>query len=110
MMGTTSDMESNADILYPSITICSRRESDEYMTSYNMSSMSQRSLNLSNIFVRLELYVRDINGDIKNILLETNNIKGENRYKIMVILINKYSMTFSKNFQENNLWTICSLE
>lgn len=77
MIGTTSDMESNADVLYPSITMCSRRISDTFKNSYNMSSISRRSVNLSTTILRLELYVRNDNGEVEQMTIEPNN--SENR-------------------------------
>ena len=73
MIGTTSDMESNADVLYPSITMCSRRKSDEYKSGYNMPAINQRTLNLSNTLYKLEMYVRNNNGEVEKVTVEPNN-------------------------------------
>ena len=78
MIGTTSDMESNPDVQYPSITMCSRRNSDAYKISYNMSAISQRSLNLSNTFLRMEMYVRNTDGEVDKIMVEPNKADREN--------------------------------
>ena len=78
MIGTTSDMESNADVHYPSITMCSRRKSDAYKISYNMSAISQRTLNLSNTFLRMEMYVRNTDGEVEKIMVEPNKADREN--------------------------------
>ena len=82
MIGTTFDMESNAEVLYPSITICSSRAGDSYTSTSYMSSISQRSLNLSSTFLRLNMHVRNNSGDIQQIRLEPNDVKGENRDEI----------------------------
>ena len=74
-------MESSADVLYPSITMCSSRASDSYHIS-NYMSISQRILNLNNTFLKLEMHVRNDNGDIQEISLEPNDVKGENRDRI----------------------------
>ena len=80
MIGTTSDMESYADVLYPSITMCSRRKSDAFKISYNMSAIRQRSWNLSNTFNSLELHVRNDNGVVEKINIMHSNNNTENRY------------------------------
>ena len=38
-----------------------------------MSAISQRSLNLSNTLYKLEMYVRNINGEVEKVTLEPNN-------------------------------------
>ena len=78
MIGTTSDMESNADILFPSISICSAIRG-----GYDVPSINHNSVNLSNTFIKLQIYVRNFNGDIQSIVLEPNKVEGESRDKIL---------------------------
>ena len=68
-------MENNAEILYPSVTMCSRTQNDYYITSYDMSSISQRSLNMSSILVSLSIRKKNINGDIEQLYLNQSNFE-----------------------------------
>ena len=68
-------MENNADILYPSVTMCSKTRRDYSITSYNMSYISQRSLNMSSIFVGLTIHKKNINGDIEKLDLNQSNFE-----------------------------------
>ena len=77
MIGTTSDMESNADVLYPSFTMCSRRENFAYRPTYNMTAIRHKSVNLSNTFLRLELYVRNDDGKVEKVIMEPDNVDSK---------------------------------
>ena len=86
MIGTTSDMESYANVLYPSITMCSRTKSDVLRTSNNMSTIHQRSWNLSNTFISLELHVRNGNGMVERIYIRPQDGDTENKYTFNIFL------------------------
>ena len=77
MIGTTSDMESNAEVLYPSFTMCSRRENFAYRPTYNMTAIRHKSVNLSNTFLRLELYVRNDDGKVEKVIMEPDNVDSK---------------------------------
>ena len=101
-------MENNEEILFPSITMCSRRERDFYMTSYDMSSISQRSLNMSNIFLSLVIY-RNFNGEIQRLTLKPDNLEADSRYTKILCRNSLILMPGSTKFQANNKWTLFSL-
>ena len=62
MIGTTSVMESNEEILYPSISACPVRRGDKH---YNASYTSRRSLNLSNIIAYAGVLKKSESGHIE---------------------------------------------
>ena len=68
MIGTTSVMESNEEILYPSISACSIRPGDKH---YNASHTSQRSLNLSSIIAYAGFFKKNESGHIEKQIIAT---------------------------------------
>lgn len=59
MIGTTSIEESHKEILYPSFTVCSRRDGDAFNGNL---SMFQRSINMSEVILTLRYYQRNKTG------------------------------------------------
>ena len=71
-------MESNEEVTYPSISVCSSRQGEEY---HNRSDLSlfQRSANLSNTIKLLKWYQKSDTGHIQKMSLTPSNGELENR-------------------------------
>ena len=78
MIGTTSVMESHEEVMYPSISICSRRRRDEYRNKSDLS-LFQRSVNLSTTVHELGLYRKNDTGHMQKMIVKPSNGDMENR-------------------------------
>ena len=88
MIGTTSVMESEEEIMYPSISVCSVRRGDKH---HNASHTSQRSFNLSHVMASVEVYQRNNIGLIEKKTISPIVEDFEDRYIRIVILLLKSS-------------------
>ena len=87
MIGTNSVEESNAEILYPSISVCSERiysiEMEKDLSATGMSS------NLTELLIGLQLWQRNDSGQLQKIVIDPMDVSLENRdnkcYRIVFI-------------------------
>ena len=82
MIGTTSGFESHEEVMYPSISVCSRRHGDEYRNESDLS-LFQRSVNLSTTIHYITLYQKDETGH-KQLIIKPTDKDMENRDKTVV--------------------------
>ena len=77
MIGTNSVEESSAEILYPSISVCSIRiysiKAEEYPLGFHMSS------NLSELIIGLQLWQRNETGQLQKTVIDPMVDNLENR-------------------------------
>ena len=83
MIGTNSVAESNAEILYPSISVCSERLTP-IRIGQNLS-IPHPSLNLSEIVAKVILWERNDTGQLQKLTIEPKEGKLENRDKQMLL-------------------------
>ena len=77
MIGTNSVEESSAEILYPSISVCSERWHSIKVGENH--SVVHPSLNLSDIIVQILLWQRNDTGQLQRLVIEPTEGKWENR-------------------------------
>ena len=77
MIGTTSVEETTAEILYPSISVCSERLQSTKMGENQ--SVVHPSLNLSELIIKVELWQRNSTGQLEKIVIEPTDGKLNNR-------------------------------
>ena len=77
MIGTTSVEESSAEILYPSISVCSERAFSTKMGENQ--SVVHPSLNLSELIIKIELWQRNDTGKLQKLMIEPTDGMLENR-------------------------------
>ena len=89
MIGTTSGFESHEEVMYPSISVCSRRRGDEYRNKSDVS-LFQRSVNLRSILRELRLFRKNDTVDTghEQMIIRPSKEDVEYRDKIVVELLN----------------------
>ena len=83
MIGTNSIEESDAEILYPSISVCSERDAGGNSTlnvGQNISSIDWH-LSLADLVLWLQLWQKNTSGELQLITIEPTDGKLENRDK-----------------------------
>ena len=83
MIGTNSVMESSAEILYPSISVCSERLHSIKVGENN--TVFHPSLNLSDMIVKILLWQRNDTGQLQPLVIQPTEGKWENRENILPI-------------------------
>ena len=83
MIGTNSVMESSAEILYPSISVCSERLHSIKVGENH--SVFHPSLNLSDMIVKILLWQRNDTGQLQPLVIQPTEGKWENRENILPI-------------------------
>ena len=71
-------MESHAEVMYPSITVCSVRGEDEYRNKSDLS-LFQRSVNLSTSVLELRLYRKNDTGHMQKMTIHPSSEDMEKR-------------------------------
>ena len=99
MIGTTLVIESHEEIVYPSISVCSRTRADEYRNRSDLS-LFHRTVNLSRIVSSISLFYKNDTGHMKRMEIRPENQDIENMDKIDTILYGHLALQIYADAEE----------